>query len=933
MRVIKYKISLEQFKSRIPTFIDSFNDVDSCMTSNDEDRFIDFNIKTNENKIIEYYPMANYNLYPCDVILDENLVETSGIDKGLLKKVYTTSSIISNYGDVAYSTDYCVPPSFQYYTITYGNLKMLYHFFVKYNKLLYDASKCGHLITSATQYWEIFDKQYSNQLYYNELDETFKKYGGKVNIGKNIEGYDSPIIANMDAYVVNTIFKTFKIPNDYVKYWHTNILYPIDAIKWKNWFSERDIIYNKGSVDCNDVDKIINPCDEDVIINKYDCEDCELYKRLGGNIMSQQLTNFVNSLSDIKTSSASTSIDIKLFIPNSIDDMGEFTIFSEDWTGGINYGNDFTCSNTLIKNKCGETESFKGGTTVTYDNDVWLLTDCGKSGFTITKCETYEFQKEAWTKYFDIKKDEIEIKQPNTNIYAYDLNDVVHMSSSTAITPEFTNEVALKIDFYTNDNNGYIVYNNEPLQLIKTKYVEFRNEFYFIKKDFKGEYIYYKNKKYYVENNTITIDKIPYISNGITLNVNNESKFVIFKEQIIKERNDNLFIIDDYIYPIIDGYFDYKNQHFFVKDNTIVYYSIFYDYVEKLKSINDFGSYVNPNNVDNTTCGYYIDMSDNKIIIYQPFEIYNNNTLTGTTQSQLSILKTQNIACDNMGFELLGYFLVTENSLFVQPKENTILDLYYHINNVNRLTQISETETEYVLWGDLLEDMIFYYKDCYGNITSNQFSAKQYNGDNLLTIKETTQNWFSNKKETFDTDFLIYKNITDTLCCKFIYYVGAILKRNKNEVEYKLYQPNSAFDGIKYEEECKLKLTQQDFNVDSKNTYKVYYYDIQPYLNKVNYNDVIKEVPQSKFKTILNYDTEIDDDKLSFSQMNALTYSPIFKEEYKFGSSMKENIIDTIYIERAIIKPTEKNLQLIDVLTLESLEEYGNGKIKILKNS
>lgn len=932
MKVIKKRISLEQFKSRIPTFIDSFDDVDSYMASTDGARFVDFNITGKEEKIIAYYPMANYNLYPCDVKLETNLVNSSKIDKSLLKSIYSTSTI-TKYGDVAYSNDYCTTPTFQYYAISYGVLKKIYHFFVTYNKLLYDANKCGHLISSATQYWEIFDKQYTNQTYYEELDTTFKKYGGKVTIGKNEEGYDAPIIGEMDDYVVNTIFKTFKIPQDYVKYWHTDILYPIDAIKWKNWFAERDIIYDKGDVECNEIEKIVSNCNDDIVIQKYDCEDCEMYKRLGGYTMSTKLSNFVNSLGDIVTSSASTSIDIDLFIPNSIDDMGEFTILSEDWVGGINYSNDSSCSNSLHIDKCNTKKNFSGGTTVTYDNDVWILTDCGKSGFTVNNCDTYEFQKEAWTKYFEVKKDDITIKQPNTNIYAYDSNYIIHVSSTSSVTSDFVNDVAIKLEYHTNNGYGYIVYNDEPIPLTHTKYVEFRNDYYFVKNDFKGEYIYYKNKKYYLnDDNTVTIDKIPYISNGLILNVKDASDFIILNNKINKIRSGNLFVIDDYIYPVIDGYFYHNTHYYYVKNNVIVYYSIFYDYVENLHSIDTFGTYIiDTTKVTENTLGY--SFKDNQIVLYQPFEVYSNNILTGTSQSQLSTLRTQNVACDDMGFELLGYFEIKEDSLFVQPKENTVLDLYYHVNNVARLTQISETEDEFILWGDLLEDMIFYYKDNKNNITSDKFSVKKFNGNNLLTIEETTNNWCLKKKDNFDRDYSIYKNITDTLCCDFVYYVGAILKRGKNDIEYKLYQPNTAFDGIKYEEECKLTITQQDFHIDSKNVYKVYYYDIEHKTKQTKYDDTVKDIEQAYFKTILNYDTEIDSDNLSFSQMNALTYSPIFKEEYKFGSSMKENILDTIYIERAIIKPTEKNLQLIDVLTLESLEEYGNGKIKILKNS
>lgn len=931
MRVIKKKISLEQFKSRVPTFIDSFDDVESCMVSDSNSRFIDFNASGNEEKLIEYYPMANYGLYPCDVIIPNDIA--SLIDKGLLKTIYSTSEITS-YSDIAYSKyDYCITPSLEYYAMSYGILNKIYHFFLKYNKLLYDASKCGHLISSATQYWEIFDKQYTNQLYYQELDETFKRYGGKVKLGTNFEGYASPIIDGMDDYVVNKIFKTFKIPQDYVKYWHTDILYPIDAIKWKHWFIERDELYKKGKVDCNEQQKVEN-CDEIIITQTYDCEDCERYKRLGGWDMSQRLTAFVNTLNDIITSSASTSIDLKIDIPTSIDDMGEYTIFSEEWKGGINYSSN-VCNNNFSIDKCGGSKTTNGSTTVVYDNDIWILTDCGKSGFTYTDCDTYEFDSSAWTKYIENHKNDIEITQPKKleNIYAYDENNVAHMSTSTTVTPEFATEVATKIKYDNNNKIGFIVYDEEPLPLIKYKYIEFRHEFYFVKEDFKGEYVYYKNKKYYVDNttNTVTIDKIPYISNGLTIQINDAERFVFFKNQYIKERNNNLFVIDDYVYPIIDGYFKYNNCIFFIQGNKIVNYGIFYDYVEDLTNVREFGNFINSGSTNQNTFGYYLN--DNDVVLYKPFEVYNFNTLTGNTQSQLTGLKTKNVACDDMGYELLGYFEVKEDSKFAQPKENTILDLYYHVNNVNRLSQVSENDSEYVLWGDLLYDMVFYYKDNEDNITSDLFSVKNFNNENLITIEEVKNNWCTKHKVEFDRDIQNVKSITDKLCCKFTYYVGAILKRGKKDVTYQLYQQDSSFDGIKYEEECELILKQQDFHLDSKNVYKINYYELKQNTNMTQYGNSMKEIPMATFKTMMNYNNVPNDNDISFSQKNSLIYSPIFREEYKMGSSMKENIVDTIYIERPIIKPTEKNLQLLDVLTLESLEEYGNGKIKIIKNS
>ena len=50
--------------------------------------------------------------------------------------------------------------------------------------------------------------------------------------------------------------------------------------------------------------------------------------------------------------------------------------------------------------------------------------------------------------------------------------------------------------------------------------------------------------------------------------------------------------------------------------------------------------------------------------------------------------------------------------------------------------------------------------------------------------------------------------------------------------------------------------------------------------------------------------------------------SPVFREEYKFGVSMKENIESDIYIDRGVSSAFERHLNLLNVNSMESLEQF-----------
>ena len=80
-------------------------------------------------------------------------------------------------------------------------------------------------------------------------------------------------------------------------------------------------------------------------------------------------------------------------------------------------------------------------------------------------------------------------------------------------------------------------------------------------------------------------------------------------------------------------------------------------------------------------------------------------------------------------------------------------------------------------------------------------------------------------------------------------------------------------------------------------------------------------VPIAKFSCKMN----------SFDNDNYVNF-PLIREEYKLGSSSHEKIESDIYINRGTARAIDNHIKLMEVRSLESLEQYGNGYFKIIKN-
>lgn len=899
MRVIKKTISLEQFKSRLPILIDSFDN---------NGRLIHFDVSTEEKKqkTLSCYPMGNYGMTPCDLIIPQQYVGVA--DKSIFKSVSGASNIsISNYGDVYYGGEKCISGNFLFYVLPYGTLRNLYYFFLMYNSLLRNESDCEKLISSATQYWENMVLDFSQRDKYVEMDRLFKKYGGYVNVNNGIVSYEG-----LDKFIVDEVYKSFKIPNEYITNWGTDKLYYIDALKWYYWFKYRhDVLGYRDDTDCNEKD--IDVCNNEVSF-KLDCCDCMEYKKRGGDTMYNLLSDFVKDLPYNITCPPSTTIDSHIPIVNSIDDIGEFTIFSTDWIGGVDYSPTVECSNTL-PTECGGSVDVSGGTVVTYNNDVWLKT-CDGKGYDILPCGMFNFNENQWVRYLESHINDDEVSKSPYKYYAYDSNDIIHIFKSFGDAASNSSFEMSEKYLLKTFPLGFIVISNEIYQIYTCQYVIHKNVVLLVCVENGKKYVKYNGKRFKVFNNSgsdfVNITKIPTVTDG-------ENKSIQFGycinyngKIIISEDMGNTFVINNITYERLSSYFTYDGNNFYIKDDTI-FYQNGNEFVEDTET---FGSKLTSSAYDKN--GYIV--RNGFVNIVKPYDIHKFGYVSGNSVSRLDGLINPNKPCDDIGNTLKGYFEINENSAFAQPKEDSTLDLFYQYGNVARISQISDD----AYWGDFLEDIIFYAENDAHQVLTEKQSARANNG-NLSAIKKV---WEEYEEKTHAEDFGY-----NVLRCEFIYYLGAILGKD-SEGNYKLYSKSLlSTHGVKYTDKCMLNKVSSSYFLTQNISYNVYYYEITHEMMRTKYDDITVDLPKTTFEVYLNTSNmpEIEG-IISFANSNALTYSPIFKEEYKFGSSSLENIKEDIYIERQIIKPLEKNLRLLDIMTLESMEEYGNGALKIIKN-
>lgn len=337
-------------------------------------------------------------------------------DTNLKKRDYTYTS---NYGmipvDVEIPSDYrsriCDYNGDGCYVISFERLSIWYHKFTEYYHLLNDYSHCNTVYHSAHAYYKNEVKRWPEDLYfgtdeqtYIDLDEEIKCMGGMVRAcesSKNVRDCDGNVVLSKRGkvcdygfynWICENIIPTYTISYDYQGYWQRETLFYPDVIKWIGWFEERYIKYGEN-LDCK---------------AQVDCCDCTEYVNRGGKTEMdsmktwyQSIQSKITALNNKISDCYSPTIIMPIELQNSIEDLGEFTIFCEEYKAGVDYRTIPTESaetKTIIHFESGNTHS---GTTVLKDGVPQQLV----SGMGYTYDD----------KYMEILPDDDGWKIPNTN--------------------------------------------------------------------------------------------------------------------------------------------------------------------------------------------------------------------------------------------------------------------------------------------------------------------------------------------------------------------------------------------------------------------------------------------------------------------------------------------------------------------------------------
>ena len=381
MRKIYKTISLEPMTSRLPSVVPAYIPGTTTPITFDDDQL----------KARGYAYPSNYGLIPCNVEI---------------------------HGSVCNTHDSCGVISFE-------RLSVWYHKFKEYYKLLNDYGHCSTVYSSATQYYDNESKRWPDDLRlgndrqtYVDLDAEIACMGGVVssNTRSQTACQTSGIIESVDngfyKWICDNVIPTYKLPRSLQDYWQRDTLYYPDVIKWIGWFNDRS--------------QFASYTTEASCSASSDCCECVEYVKRGGAAelarmkkwysgdtrtegIKQKIEKLNSTIIDSDTKKPKPCFLPRIISPielqNSIEDLGEFTIFCEEYKEGVDYRNG---------DGYGATANTKGGTVVLKDNEILRLKD-EKSGYEFnTTFMENKFDRDSWdslisgdTSYlYDIEEDE-----------------------------------------------------------------------------------------------------------------------------------------------------------------------------------------------------------------------------------------------------------------------------------------------------------------------------------------------------------------------------------------------------------------------------------------------------------------------------------------------------------------------------------------------
>lgn len=838
MRIIQKQISLEPMTSRLPSVWPAYY--------NNEPDIYYFDDASLKNRDWAY--TSNWGMAPVNIVVNHapselgedgrpQSAETYSIVDGChcYGSLYETNSGCSNCGSSSYDelrfSGECSPciSGECSFVLSFENLSKWYYFFTEYYNLLKQYSHCNRVYTSAEDYYNYESlTKYADQMIYGtdrqtyvDLDEEFANKGGRVyvdlydkdgalidtkldlekyykKIHDEYEGDRTAIINVYDGgffkWICDNVVPSFTIPMAYRNYWKKDMLFYPDVIKWMKWFSDREELNYKEAANFeleNGLAELWDCKAEGV----GDCCDCEEYFGRGGDRIYQEMKKWYNKvqskiLSSINKSCSMPTIILPTELQLSIDDIGEFSIFSTDYE----LGKDYRVAHY------GDSANTHSGTVVTMDgNSMYLSGDSLGFSFNPEYMEKFE---SGWTSYtdryimheYDCNAKGCEHKKTYNNknefyvsavtYYTYDENNVKHTGAGSIDNAK--NEIKKKLTkIYplTTCDNGWILIDGVLYEIKEAEFGKYDQSNVYLKDN---TYLVFRedgtNTPYtFVNGKKVFADFYPAKDSGVFY----FPFFLSESAEFVEKCSGKLFNIENYkqfkryeklnhIYYIeyhgkvynlgtdgtqdsyeIDGNEYYKTTGYTVNEYGDTLYCIngakFYNDASVTGGLEDYIL----EGYDTPSCT--VDKNGNNIIKIEPFmddehsifTIYSVDEITGQTVSKLSDIRLYNVLTDDVGNTIEGIYDVravgTSGATAHQPPQGTELELIYQVGNTANIQRFSQTkddmddiisdydERNYFV-GDIITKMTFYYKDYDGNVVNDTIRYAELGSDDVRYI-------------------------------------------------------------------------------------------------------------------------------------------------------------------------------------------------------
>lgn len=708
--------------------------------------------------------------------------------------------------------------------LTYNTLHKWFVDFKNYYNLLRGGTK-SIVYENAMEYYkyEIEPKTAEKEEIYKSYDDTFKARGGK----------------EFFEWIIKNCFPTYYIPSKFVDSLGCRYLYYPNALKLYSWLKTRHLKYS-SMIDKDDTFESLKVKCRQI----SGCCDCVEYFKKGGDELYNDLGEWLNNFSESKSAINSATITISISILTNIDDLGQFSIFSNEYKEKVNYGStlsadqaqDGLTGGTVIHRPVITNE--KNGNVFVDNNSYMIKTDHDRKGYKINQYKETVFNTDDWVDYtaYYVNKHSDEFVS-NSLYMAY------KRDGSIVFNP--TNEKMVeKYDVISYDY-GFIYFNNEIYPVERSKYVIYSGltNSLLNGKLFKVDET--DNEKYIVRIG----DNIYYASRGIdgklAFNFMNISKCATADEYTSKilpiddftytvSINNTLYLIEDddtftidnegtnVKCPKFDSYVDIDGERYYVKGRKLYRYKEA-NYIYNNDSPSGFtqsGQTEIFDKIESEGNNEYIDtesgfivskkfpnVSNNKVEVLFPYKRFRCDTVSGHTDSKLSNFKQIRILTDDLGNEMPGYCNLSNA---VYPKEGTVLDLNYKVGNIsnlsmnNKLTVEDDYKSQY-FDGDILDSMEIFctvngekYSGSVITLSNSMETSKKTDVLGAIASATTSTKKYVSKLYTKGIENVIGKNysiegikddIVDeysgysvSIYCTFTYYIGAILheKINRN---------------------------------------------------------------------------------------------------------------------------------------------------------